>query len=238
MRCVTIATNNANCVATFGDLGIDGTGAHRIKFSGGALSVQSSVIALSPLPAEATTGRWGPIVSWPIVPLHMHLLPTGNILAWGREGQPWVWTPPANGDPAGAGSFVEIPADTMLFCAGHAFMPDGRLMVSGGHLEDDRGLSITRIFTANGNGGSWSKAGGALMAAGRWYPTVTILPDGRAVTMAGRDAASTVVGIPEVWNGSRWVQLTGASKAFPYYPRNFVAPDGRIYYAGERVQTW
>ena len=34
----------------------------------------------------------------------------------------------------------------MLFCAGHALMADGKLMVSGGHKADDRGLDVTNIF--------------------------------------------------------------------------------------------
>jgi hypothetical protein len=34
----------------------------------------------------------------------------------------------------------------MLFCAGHALMADGRLVVSGGHTADDQGLDVTNIF--------------------------------------------------------------------------------------------
>ena len=41
-------------------------------------------IAAVALPAEAATGKWGPLVNWDIVPLHMHLLPTGKLLAWGK----------------------------------------------------------------------------------------------------------------------------------------------------------
>ena len=47
-----------------------------------------------------------------------------------------------------------------------------------------------------------------------------------------------MVTTPELWNGSQWVELTGAGNLdIPYYPRNFVAPNGLIFYAGERIQS-
>jgi hypothetical protein len=122
----------------------------------------------------------------------------------------------------------------MLFCAGHALMADGRLMVSGGHKADDRGLDVTNIFDPASQ--SW-QPGLPKMAKGRWYPTVTTLADGRVVTVAGRDTASDEVLIPEFWENERWVQLTGASLRLPYYPRQFVAPNGKLFYAGERVKA-
>jgi len=127
-----------------------------------------------------------------------------------------------------------IMVDTMLFCAGHALMPDGRLMVSGGHLKDDRGIPTTYFFSPDGTAQK-----GPDMAHGRWYPTVTVLEDGRLVTMAGRDQANLVVTTPEIWDGGQWVELPGAgSLEIPYYPRNFVDPNnGLIFNASERVRS-
>lgn len=238
LRGTATATTDNQGIASFGDLGIDGTGAHKLRFTSSDLTVESPTITVASLPAEATSGRWGSVVTWPIVPLHIHMMPNGKVLAWGREDQPWVWTPPANGDPSATGTFVEVPVPEMLFCAGHALLPNGTVLVSGGHVEDDRGLDATYIFTANGNSGSWSSANNARMAHGRWYPTVTVLPNGEALTMAGRDVLSTVVATSEIWNGSGWRPVRGADKKFPYYPRNFVASNGKIYYAGEQTRTW
>jgi hypothetical protein len=231
------AVTAADGVAKFGDLGIAGQGNHTIEFTAPGVSAISGAIAVSALPGTATTGDWGPEEAWEIVPLHMTLLPTGKLLAWGREevgggmGQPRLWDPATS--PAAA---LTVPNDTMLFCAGHALMADGRLMVSGGHKADDRGLDVTNIFDPTSQ--SWVP-GLPKMAHGRWYPTVTTLPDGRMVTVAGQDSASNVVRIPEVWENGQWVELPGADNVeVPYYPRNFIDPlDGRVFMAGERRQS-
>ena len=231
------ATTSSTGRAKFGDLGIAGTGPHTLRFTTGTASATSATTTINALPPEATTGRWDAPVSWDIVPLHMTLLPTGRIIAWGkfeagtqRMADPRLWDPAA-GPPTTA---IAVPADTMLFCAGHALMADGRLMVSGGHKADDRGLDVTNIFDPASQ--SW-QPGLPKMAKGRWYPTVTTLADGRVVTVAGRDTASDQVLIPEIWENERWVQLTGASLRLPYYPRQFVAPNGKLFYAGERVKA-
>ncbi|HWN18891.1 MAG TPA: galactose oxidase-like domain-containing protein [Gemmatimonadales bacterium] len=231
------ATTNSSGLAKFGDLGIEGTGDHTLKFTAGTASVTSSPVTLSALPREATSGKWGPVVPWDIVPLHMTLLPTGKIFAWGKTdvadtmGMPRIWDPSAS-SPSTA---TEIHVDDMLFCAGHTLMPDGRLMVSGGHHKDDAGIKTTYFFSAS----SGAPQKGPDMANGRWYPTVTVLEDGRVLTMAGRNEAKTVVRTPEIWESGAWHELPGAGTLeIPYYPRNFVDPkNGLIFYASERVQS-
>ncbi len=230
------ATTNASGVATFTDLGISGPGSQTLKFTADPASATSSAINIATLPAEATSGKWDPKVDWNIVPLHIHLLPTGKVLAWGKfENGTMVMDDPRLWDPSvGAPTTATVvPADTMLFCSGHSFMADGTLMVSGGHKLDDRGLDVTNFF--NPSTEQWTA--GPKMAKGRWYPTVTELPDGRMVTVAGKDTSKTVVTIPEIWENGGWVQLPGASLVLPYYPRDFVAPDGRIFMAGERTTS-
>jgi len=233
----TTATTDAQGLATFGDLGISGAGSTTLAFSTGSASVTAAPVNVTALPSEATTGKWGPLVPWPIVPLHMHLLPTGKVLGWGKYEDGGVagthGSIPRLWDPA-SGQFTPIQADTMLFCSGHTFLADGRLLVSGGHKADDTGIDATNIFDPTSQ--TWSVA--PKMAFGRWYPTETILPDGRVLTMAGRDSASRVVTTPEIWENNQWVQLPGAGTLnIPYYPRNFVAPDGRIFMAGERTRS-
>ena len=230
------ATTRANGTAAFVDLGIAGTGAKSLRFTVGTISKASRTITITALPPEASTGKWDAPVNWDIVPLHIHLLPTGKVLAWGKYemdgtmAMPRLWDP-ASGPPSGA---LMVAADTMLFCSGHALMADGRLMVTGGHKGDDRGLDVTNIFDPASQ--TWA-TGLPKMAKGRWYPTVTELADGRMITVAGRDSASKVVLAPEIWENNQWVQLPGASLSLPYYPRDFVAPNGKLFYAGERVAS-
>jgi hypothetical protein len=235
----TSAASGADGRAVFADLGIAGAGTHTLQFTSGSSSVTSSPVTVSALSSQATTGSWGPVIDWPIVPLHIHLLPSGKILGWGKYdagatgtmgGRPRLWDP-ASGPPTTA---QMISVDTMLFCSGHAFMPDGRLMVSGGHKQDDKGIDVTNIFDP----ATQSFASGLpKMAFGRWYPTVTELGDGRMLTMAGRDSAGNVVTTPEIWENNQWVTLPGAGTLeIPYYPRNFVDPkNGLIFMAGERI---
>ncbi len=172
-------------------------------------------------------GLWSAVFDAPIVQLHVHLMTDGRVLSWGRNGDPQIW------DPA-TGAFTPAPSPAWLFCAGHDFLPDGRLLVAGGHIDDGKGLPNSTLFDPVS--GTWQS--GPPMTQGRWYPTNTVLPDGEMLTIAGTDENGVNVTIPEVWNGTSWRQLTGASKAFPYYPRMFVAPDGRLYYAGEDTYTW
>lgn len=236
------ATTDAGGVARFGDLGIRGAGAFTLTFTAGGPTVTSAPITITALTEEATTGAWGPVIAWDIVTLHLSLLPTGKLLGWGKyeppggamgtmATQPRLWDP-AIGPPTTA---LRVQADTMLFCSGHVQMPDGRLMVTGGHKQDDVGIDFTNIFDPVGE--SWA-IGVPKMAHGRWYPTLTELPDGRMLTMAGRDSSGRVVTTPEIWENNRWVELPGAGTLeIPYYPRNFVAPNGRIFMAGERIQS-
>lgn len=79
-----------------------------------------------------------------------------------------------------------------IFCSGHTHMPDGRLLVAGGHRDPVtppppcpqelrfRGLPFTYFFDPASQ--SWQVAGSPgpphPMADGRWYPTVTTLGDG------------------------------------------------------------
>jgi hypothetical protein len=176
--------------------------------------------------AGGTAGSWSAPFAWPIVAVHMHLLRTGKVLAWGKFGDPYVY------DPSN-GSFKVVPSGANVFCSGHAFLPDGRLLVAGGHISDNHGLPDGHLF--NPSTQSWSST--AKMRAGRWYPTSTELANGDVLTIAGKDENALPVKVPEVWSGGSWRALTGAGINLPYYPRQFLAPNGKVFYAGELKAT-
>ena len=175
---------------------------------------------------EALSGAWAAPFTWPVVAVHLHLLPTGRVLSWGRIGQPQLWDPET-------GEFREVPSATMVFCSGHAALPDGRLLVTGGHLDDRRGLRDVNIF--DGAAEVWTPV--QPMAKARWYPTSTTLADGEILTLGGSDEHGLDVEIPEVWTGGGWRSLDRAGRILPYYPRTFVAPNGLVFYAGELAQS-
>lgn len=173
-------------------------------------------------PPEATMGQWGPVIPWPVVAVHGSLLPTGKVLSWGRGGVPYLW------DPAFPDVFTAKWSPSNIFCAGHALLPDGRLLVVGGHISDYRGLPNTNIFDPVTE--TWQVM--PPMTRARWYPTVTILGSGEAMVLGGSDENAVYVDVPEAWSGT-WRTLSTAVLTFPYYPRAFLAPNAYVFYAGE-----
>jgi PKD repeat protein len=188
----------------------------------GAPPISASVAGVS----GPEAGSWTAPFPLPIVALHVTLLPTGKVLMWGHLGTPQVW------DPA-TGSLTAVPSPAWVFCAGHSFLPDGRLLVSGGHISADHGIPDNTIFHAGTE--SWSRS--TPMRRGRWYPTNTTMANGDVVILAGRDESGVEVAEPEVWSSGSVRVLSSASRVLPYYPRAFLAPNGLVFYAGELQMT-
>ena len=214
----------------------------------------------------AVRGQWGPVFGLPNVAVHAHVLPTGLVLMWGRRdspdqsletdppsplhvGQPpapparctpflWDWStkqitmtpPPTLGDPAGT--------NANLFCGGHAFLPDGRLLVAGGHLADGSGLSQTTLYDPQTD--TWTPS--AVMMHGRWYPTLTSLPDGSVLIVSGSfgpKGASVNNTSPEVWSAGALTEIVhNPAGAFDLYPRMHVASSGLVFMSGSLQQSW
>jgi hypothetical protein len=222
----TTSVETVNGKATFTDLAIGGSGSHTLRFSAQSLSAISNAIDVAGQP-EDNSGKWSNVIAWPAIAVHLQLLPNGKVLSWGKAGTPSVWDP-------SSGDFVSVPSPALLFCAGHSFLPDGRLLVTGGHITNNHGLPAATIFDYETN--SWSVE--QAMAQGRWYPTSTTLPNGEALQLAGDDEDGNLVKTPEVWlTGGGWRRLTGAVIGIPDYPRAFVAPNGQVFVAGPSAST-
>ncbi len=223
----TVQTDAAGQSA-FTDLALTGAGGtYKLTFSAPDFpSVDSDPIELEAVMGDA--GRWTAPFAWPIVGVHMILLPDGRVLTMGRVGKPHLW------DPA-TGTFTETASPAWLFCSGHTQLADGRILIAGGHISDHHGLPNITLFSDDNVWGS-----GTPMTRGRWYPSATTMGNGDVVITAGEDQNTVPVDLPEVWsNGSGSIrQLTGASRTFPFYPRQFLAPDGRLYVAGPERATF
>jgi hypothetical protein len=187
----------------------------------------SNITVTSSGGVAALIGAWSAVLPAPIVQVHQHLLFDGRVLSFGgSSGIPQVWNP-------ATGTFTAVPSPALMFCSGHTFLPDGRVLVAGGGTGNGLGHTNSDIFdpaTA-----SWTA--GPDMAYARWYPTNTTMPDGEVVTIAGADENGSPVPVPEIWNGTSWRSLTGANLSLPNYPRDFVAPDGRLFAAGPSKQS-
>jgi hypothetical protein len=185
----------------------------------------AATFASSGSSSAATKGKWGSTFPTPVVAVHMHLLPTGKVLLFGDRGNAQLWDPAAP-----SAGFTSVSKTYRIFCSGHTFLADGRLLVTGGTITGTKGDPRAVLF--NPSSGTWSGTGS--MAQGRYYPTTTILPSGEILAVSGSDEAGAVVTIPEIGNGSTWRRLTTASLSIPgpYYPAMFVAPNGKVFLAG------
>ena len=171
-----------------------------------------------PPPGGDQVGQWSGITDWPLVPIHMSLLPTGEVLSWDgfgfAPGSATLWNPITN-------QFTSVPNGPNLFCAGHILMPDGRVLVLGGHVDAYVGITDTTIY--NSTSRTWSSA--APMNFPRWYPTVTSLPDGRALVMSGNTNCQTCIAdIPEIYDPATnsWSELSSARlKSLPIHTTLF-----------------
>jgi fibronectin type 3 domain-containing protein len=172
-------------------------------------------------------GQWSGPFTWPLVAVHLTLLPTGKVLAWDdhtdNQGAQ-IFDPATN-------TLTPVPFNSAnLFCAGHCLLPDGRVFVAGGHLGAHIGIPDATVFDPVTQ--AWTSL--PPMAFGRWYPTVTALPDGRLLVTAGETTCDDCnAQIPEIYDPTTnsWAQLSGAALDLPYYPHMFVLPDGRMIVA-------
>ncbi len=177
-------------------------------------------------------GAWGPVTEWPVVGVHVALLPNGKVLAYDSVGdnatesypvqdhtRATVWDP-----QTGEQTPVNVATGYNIFCSGLAHLVDGRLFIAGGNKDQQlNGIVQTHLFDPATN--TWSL--GPDMAAGRWYPTVTPLRNGEMLITSGR------VNTPEVRRLDGGLRaLSTAPLALPLYPWMDVAPDGRTFYSG------
>jgi hypothetical protein len=178
---------------------------------------------------KAMVGEWKVLLyDSQIEAVHIALLHTGKVLYFsGFRKQEAVTTETRLWDPkTGNIKTPNTPED--IFCAGHAFLPDGRLLSTGGTLEYRNVPNIPpwlvrflrpaipvilRLF------GRFRARDPLLtgdtilyifdpeteewqfaadMPEGRWYPTNTTLPDGRILILSGRNEGGGVGSDQEV----------------------------------------
>ena len=219
-----------------------------------ALEVQPEEISASALHApEATqtrsnSGLWLEPQTWPVISIHATLLPPkdaqahSSVLTWGwnsphvkaNEGITFVDEySPITGThtptPMKSGSNGD------MFGNGHAFTEAGDLFMAGGAQPvnaNGNWPAIADVFLRTTNG-AWSIL--PKMSLERWYPSVTLLPNGEMLVSSGVKVQNETppIRLQEVYqkDGS-WRSLTAAKKFVPYYPWMHVTPQGGVFYSG------
>ena len=189
-------------------------------------SVPGTAAAAVPGTADEV-GSWSAPVDWPVVGVHVALLPNGKVLAYDSVGDHATESYPVHDhtratvwDPqTGTHTDVRVNTGFNVFCSGLAHLLDGSVFLAGGNKDSSlNGIRQTHTFNPATN--TWTQ--GANMAFERWYPSVTGLPNGEMlITEGGPDT-------PEVrmTNGGLRT-LSTASQSLPLYPWLDVAPDGR-----------
>jgi len=188
------------------------------------------------LDTAATEGVWRLLdFDTQINPIHAVLLHTGDVLLFTGSGndieqftahqfRSRVWHyPSAQLDAPGT------PID--LFCAGQAFLPDGRVLAAGGTGQYDPFFGLKDALVFDPIALTWTRKPD--MAGGRWYPTLLPLPDGRVLAISGLDAASHLNQVPEIYTDTppSWSAVASPGP-WPMYCHLFLLDDGRIFFSG------
>ena len=222
--------------------------------------------ALVPLVETASAhGRWDPLpFDSEILPIHAALLHTGRILFFAGSGnnptraadprfgdvtqRTWtsvVWDPSA---PPGA-NFDHPPTIRRgdgrpfdFFCGGDTFLADGRLLTAGGNQAYDGGNNTGQREAASFDPATQRWTNRASMAAGRWYPTLLPLADGRVLAVSGKDEHANPNDRFEVYDpaADRWQDRPAPPGGpdflgLPFYAHLFLLQDGRIFFSGGRM---
>ena len=199
-----------------------------------ALSLIASALLAPSVMAQANVqGSWQTLpYTMPINPVHAALLKTGKVLIVSGSGnlpsnlnyQAALWDPQA-------GTITTQPLAWDMFCNGMVVLPDGRPFVMSGTLQYDPFHGELRTSIYDPSLGTFTDQQN--MAHGRWYPTATVLGDGRVFVFSGLDETGATNTSVEIYTvGSGWGPPFSAPWTPPLYPRMHLLPNGNLFYSG------
>ena len=189
--------------------------------------------------ANRTIGAWGLNGPWPLIPIHLLLLPDGRVLSYGsnpdgtQTGRFWydVWDP-TQGTIAGGHQLLPNTTTTDLFCSAQIVLPgssDALLLggdnwIAANNATNNQGNRNTLLFK---NTATPTLEKAQDMNRRRWYATVTTLPNGDLYIQGGKNGTDRA----EIRraNGTFDLLAMDTSALTYWYPRNFLTPDGRIF---------
>jgi len=197
------------------------------------LAVLLSVPSVRAQSQAGVLGQWTTLpYLMPINPVHLALLRNGKVLAVAGSGNVATETSfrAALWDPQ-AGSITTQSLAWDMFCNAMVTLPDGRVLINGGTLQYDPFHGQLRSAIYDPSSDLFSDVQN--MAHGRWYPTVTVLGDGRVMTFSGlTETGATNTAVEFYTAGSGWSAESAAGWTPPLYPRMHLLTDGRVLYSG------
>ena len=140
------------------------------------------------------TGAFGPAVTWPVIPIHVVLLPDGRVMSYGTGASGAqgarliydVWDP-ALGTGTDAHLVLLNTTNTDIFCSAQSVMLNGEVLTSGGDITvnavRNSANNSTTIFSPATN----SIAENTPMSYARWYGALVSLPNGKLAISAGAE---------------------------------------------------
>lgn len=206
----------------------------------------NAVLAIPSNPEAGVKGVFGSVVNWPVVPIHLTLLPDGRVLSFGRGLRVAgvmahdIWNP-ALGTEALAHTISPNTVTTDIFCAGQTVIPStGETLITGGTATINKISNYSVADTNLYNPQTSQLQSGTPMAFKRWYPTLVTLASGKVLVLGGRDEQDlpSYSSTPELYTpGIGFKTLTGAINEDAYgknggswiYPRGFLAPNGKVF---------
>lgn len=177
-----------------------------------------TVTATFALPAFAqisARGQWGQVVPWPMMPIHMALLPDGKVMSFGatpQDGQGGfdfdIWDPTKGTGPDSHSTLPNI-IDFNSFCVASILdSATGKLVLAGGNSNE----KVARFGFKNAGAGLERAAS---MKYPRYYASLVTLPDGRMLVHGGSPAygnQTNASAISEIYTpGQGWRELTGTA---------------------------
>ena len=178
-------------------------------------------------------GQWTTLpYQMPINPVHSVLLNNGKVLIVSGSG--WVagntnylaaiWDPVA-------GTITQQNLTWDMFCSGISVLPDGRPFVVSGTLHYDPFYGLVNTAVYNPSTGQFTNMQN--LAHGRWYPTTTVLGDGRVMVFSGLNETGKTNSTVEIYTvGTGWSPQYASPFTPPLYPWMHLLPNGNVFFSG------
>lgn len=194
-------------------------------------------------PDPSVVGSWSAPMPLGVIGIHAAVLPDGEVLYFELPGSTLARA--RRFDPStGATTAVDPNLPWSVFCAGMSYLPDGRLLITGGEPPRTAanpvgtGTASAVIFDPATN--TWTPT--ARMAYPRWYPSNVAMPDGTTLVFGGEKAptgSDKIIKQTEAYDpaSDTFSTLPASANLGNLYPRVLLLPDGHLLAAGPAKLT-